>query len=303
MLAKEALEIKIEEFNSVVEEVTRLVCNEKGKIGNFEVLGRILRIAPYGKALIIGDLHGDLESLVTILDESDFLKKMSQNSNSVIVFLGDYGDRGAYSAEVYHLISRLKLLFPKQIILLRGNHEGPKDIPWHPHDLPVQFQMKFGEKWQTAYSKLRELFNCLYVAVLVEERYLMIHGGFPLQAKTIEDLAYANVRHPKDSFLEDMLWSDPDDEVKYFCASPRGAGKLFGEKITEEFLARFNVKILIRSHESCSEGFKINHHGKVLTIFSRKGPPYFNLYGAYLSLKLSEKFQNAEQLIPFIQRF
>jgi protein phosphatase len=139
--------------------------------------------------------------------------------------------------------------------------------------------------------------------VLVKERYLMIHGGLPPQAKTIEDLAYANTLHPKQSFLEDMLWSDPNEIIKGTCASPRGAGKLFGENITNQALKRFDAKILIRGHESCEDGFKICHNGKVLTIFSRKGPPYFNAYGAYLDLELSEKFESAEQLVPHIRKF
>lgn len=302
-LVKEALEIKWEEFKSVIEEAVGIICNEKGKIENFEVFGRLVKFAPLGEALVIGDLHGDLESLIEILNRSGFLQKLSQNSSSVMIFLGDYGDRGVYSAEVYYTILKIKLLFPNQIILMRGNHEGPEDLLASPHDLPFQFKIRFGEGWRTTYTKIRELFNCLYNAVLVEERYLIIHGGLPLLAKKMEDLAYAHAKHPKESFLKDMLWSDPTEMIRGTCASPRGAGKLFGENVTEEVLNQFNVKILIRGHESCEEGFKLNHKGRVLTIFSRKGPPYYNLYGAYLSLDLSKKFQNAEELIPHIQRF
>jgi protein phosphatase len=100
-----------------------------------------------------------------------------------------------------------------------------------------------------------------------------------------------------------MLWSDPSDNIRETCASPRGAGKLFSERVTERVLERFRVKILIRGHEPCAEGFKIDHHGRVLTLFSRKGPPYFNAYGAYLNVDLAEKPENAEQLIPHIHRF
>jgi len=163
--------------------------------------------------------------------------------------------------------------------------------------------MKFGEKWEEAYSKIRELFACLYNAVLVKERYLMVHGGLPPQARTIEDLAYAHTLHPKQSFLEDILWSDPNEIVEETCESPRGAGRLFGESITSHVLERFGAKILIRGHESCEDGFRISHSGKVLTLFSRKGSPYFNTYGAYLELKLAEKPENAEQLIPYIRKF
>jgi protein phosphatase len=143
----------------------------------------------------------------------------------------------------------------------------------------------------------------LYNAVIVEERYLMVHGGIPPQAKSLEDLAYAHKRHPKESLLEDMLWSDPNDDISETCASPRGAGRLFGRKITDGVLQSFGVQFLIRGHEPCMEGYKINHNGKVLTIFSRKGPPYFNVYGAYITLELSKKLQNTIELISYIHKF
>ncbi|MEM3760752.1 MAG: metallophosphoesterase family protein [Candidatus Bathyarchaeia archaeon] len=302
-IVKEALEIQCDGFVKLVEDAAILLSKENGKTGNLNITGRLVNIEPQGEALIIGDLHGDLESLIQILKESNFLQKMKQNRNSLIILLGDYGDRGEYSKEIYYTVLKLKLLFPEQVVLMRGNHEGPEDLLASPHDLPIEFQIKFGEKWENAYSKIRELFACLYNVVFVKERYLMIHGGLPLKAKTIEDLAYAHATHPKQSFLEEMLWSDPNEMVKDFCASPRGAGKLFGENITNETLRRFNVKIFIRGHEPCMEGFKINHKGKILTLFSRKGPPYFNAYGAYLRIDLAEKFENAEQLIPYIHKF
>ena len=302
-IVKEALEAQLGEFTRLVEEATHLLCMENGKVGNLNISGRFINLKPQGEALIVGDLHGDLESLFQILKESGFLQKMKQNTDAVLIFLGDYGDRGEYSKEVYYTVLKLKLFFPEQVVLMRGNHEGPDDLMASPHDLPLEFQMKFGEKWKSAYSKTRELSAYLYNAVLVKERYLMIHGGLPSQARTIEDLAYANTLHPKQSFLEDMLWSDPNEITKGTCTSPRGAGKLFSENITNHMLKRFDAKILIRGHEPCEEGFKINHKGKVLTLFSRKGSPYFNAHGAYLDLELSEKFENAEQLIPYIHKF
>lgn len=302
-IVKEALEVQYDDFAKLVEDAKRLLCVENGRIGNLDIVGRLVQLKAGGEALVIGDLHGDLESLIEIMRGSNFIEKMGKNKNAILIFLGDYGDRGEYSKEVYYTILKLKLLFQKQVVLMRGNHEGPEDLLASPHDLPIEFQAKFGEKWKEAYFKIRSLFDCFYNAVLVEQRYLIIHGGLPHQAETIEDLAYAHRLHPKQSFLEEMLWSDPDEMVKETCASPRGAGKLFGEKTTTEVLTRFNVGILIRGHEPSAEGYKINHSGKILTLFSRKGPPYFNTHGAYLALDLSKKYKNAEQLIPCIRKF
>jgi len=103
-IVKEALEVQWEEFTRLVEEVAQLLAKENGQVGNFNIVGRLVRIKPLDEAIIIGDLHGDLESLIQILKETNFLQKVNQSNKTVLIFLGDYGDRGIYSAEVYHVV-------------------------------------------------------------------------------------------------------------------------------------------------------------------------------------------------------
>jgi predicted phosphodiesterase len=302
-IVKEAFEAQHQAFYELIENASRLLCKEDGKVGNLDIEGRLVKVQPVGEALIIGDLHGDLESLVRIIEESDFLQRLKQDKKAVLIFLGDYGDRGACSAEVYYTVLSLKLMFPKQVVLMRGNHEGPKDLLAHPHDLPIQLQTRFGVNWEDVYKAIWGSFECMYNAVLVRKRYLLVHGGLSPQISTIKDLAYARTRHPEQDLLEDMLWSDPCDISQGACESPRGAGRLFGPDLTSRVLEKLGVKILIRGHEPCELGFKIDHNGKVLTLFSRKGSPYFNAYGAYLDLDLSEEFENAGELVSRIHRF
>jgi hypothetical protein len=297
-VVKESLAVQSGNFIKTVESAINLLREESGRIGNLTVSGRLVELEPVGEALVVGDLHGDLESLIHILKSSGLIQRIVRSKDVALVFLGDYGDRGAHSAEVYYTVLRLKLSFPEQVILMRGNHEGPKDLLAAPHDLPMQFQHRFKENWREAYAKTRELWARLYNAVFVEERYLMVHGGLSSNISSIQDLAC-----PEEEFLEDLLWSDPSDTVQGVMWSPRGAGKLFGKKVTENALKNVNAKILIRGHEPCEEGFKIEHGGKVLTLFSRKGIPYFNMHGAYLDLPLSERFESAEQLVPWIRKF
>jgi protein phosphatase len=302
-IASEALQISPDDFRNQVVETAELLSEEKGHVGNLDITGRLIRMNAAGEALVIGDLHGDLESLVQILQESSILSRMSESNDAVLVFLGDYGDRGGYSPEIYHVVCRLKLLYARQVVLMRGNHEGPADLMPSPHDLPTQLQSRFGRKSVKAYAEVRELWEHLYNALIVEGRCLMVHGGLPREAARAEDLANANLSHPRESFLEEILWSDPDDTVEKTYPSPRGAGRLFGKKVTNQILKKLGVKILIRGHEPCEEGFRISHDGMVLTLFSRKGPPYFNTCGAYLDFKLSKNVENAGQLIPYVHKF
>jgi diadenosine tetraphosphatase ApaH/serine/threonine PP2A family protein phosphatase len=300
---KEAMEIPADGFVKLVARATRFLEKENGRVGGLQIYGRLVEIKPRGEALVVGDLHGDLESLVQVLQQSRIMQRMEKSQQVFLIFLGDYGDRGEFSAEIYYAVLSLKLQRPTQVVLMRGNHEGPRDLLAIPHDLPMQFQSRFGKKWTEAYNGVLELFQHLYNSVLVEERYLIVHAGLPPQARTIEDFAHADKKHPKETFLEDMLWSDPQESIDGVYPSPRGAGHLFGKNITTAILEALNVKIMIRGHEPCSEGFKIDHDGKVLTLFSRKGPPYFNKCGAYLDVDLSKKFQKATQLIPYVHKF
>jgi len=271
-------------------------------MGNLRKNGHLLTLAPRGDALVIGDLHGDFESLRLILQESNFTKKMEETDEAALVFLGDYGDRGDKPAEVYYTILKLKLAFPKQVILLRGNHEGPKHLMASPHDLPFRFQERFRENWITIYKKTTALWNYLYNAVFVDDLLLMVHGGLSPEISSLQDIAEASEGH-NESLMEDLLWNDPAEGMHGVSLSPRGAGELFGGDVTEEVLEKINAKVLIRGHQPSDTGFKINHKGKVLTLFSRKGEPYYNRCGAYLQLPLTERYETAQQLVPFIHRF
>jgi len=300
-LVSSSLKTNLDEFLQLTDYVVDLLRTESGHVGNLRITGRLVEMSPEGNATIIGDLHGDLNSLAQILKTRDFLKKAQRGDQSLLIFLGDYGDRGIYSPEVYYVVLKLKKLFPERVILMRGNHEGPHDILAYPHDLPEHLNRKFGEHSQDIYMKLRELFDQLYNAVLISERCILLHGGAPSQATTIDDLAYAHKKHPHETHLEEILWNDPEEDIRGTYPSPRGAGKLFGEDITAKLLKMLNVKLMIRGHEPSENGFKINHSGKILTLFSRTGPPYFNRRGAYLQLNLSEKIESAEGLKGFIK--
>jgi diadenosine tetraphosphatase ApaH/serine/threonine PP2A family protein phosphatase len=226
--------------------------------------------------IVVGDIHGDMESLVHILMSEDMGKA------DRIVFLGDYGDRGDKSVGVYYLLLRLKVSIRGKVIMLRGNHEGP--MPVRPQDLPLLFTKRYGAKGNTLYKKLKELWAYLPHAVLVEGQYLMLHGGLPRNVTSITDIAYAH--ESISSNFEEILWSDPVEDKGYFQSS-RGVGMLFGEDVTDEVLRAVGVKTLIRSHEAC-EGVEVQQRGKILTLFSRKGAPYFNSRAAYLLLDENE---------------
>ena len=302
-LVDNALKMNLREFMQLTDNVVKLLTKENGIFGSLKITGRLIEASPEGEATIIGDLHGDLDSLAKILRASDFLEKTRRKELLKLIFLGDYGDRGANSPEVYYVVLKLKMNFPENVVLMRGNHEGPVGLLPYPHDLPDHLRRGFGEKWQDAYGKLRELFDQLYNVVIINGKCILLHGGVPSEAKSLDDLAYAHLKHPWESHLEEILWNDPEESIFGTYPSPRGAGKLFGKDVTKEFLERFNANVLIRGHEPSDEGFKISHSGRILTLFSRKGEPYFNTNGAFLQFDLASSMRDAFQLQGFVKLF
>ncbi len=294
-LAREASISTFLEMQSLLKEAIHKLRTEKekSKIGIHKLKGGLVELSTRGRAIVVGDLHGDLESLITVLSRSQFMKKTRENE-TYLVFLGDYGDRGEETLEVYWVVLKLKLIFPENVVLLRGNHEGPPDLGVHPFDLPYFLRQKYGPKWQELFPLFPELFNTLPYAVFVPERYLLVHGGLPVNISSIEDIEKAFSNHPTKDHLTQILWNDPG-EIEGFLPSPRGAGVIFGRDVSENILKKLKVKTLIRSHEPCN-GVMVAHQGKVLTLFSRKGAPYYNDQAAYLTIDLSAPAKDAFQL-------
>ena len=74
-----------------------------------------------GDCAIVGDIHGQYYDFLKVLTK---IGDVEENLNGNILFLGDYVDRGANSVEVMTFIMALKVNYPKNVFLLRGNHES-----------------------------------------------------------------------------------------------------------------------------------------------------------------------------------
>ncbi|MCX8171434.1 MAG: serine/threonine protein phosphatase, partial [Candidatus Bathyarchaeota archaeon] len=244
-LFSESLRVNSQEYLNLIKCVDQIFSKEEKGEGKLRTVGKLIHIPTAGEAIIVGDIHGDLASLKHILSETKFVERALAEHDIYLIFLGDYGDRGIYSPEVYYVILMLKEVFPEKVILLRGNHEGPEDLLAHPHDLPYHLTRRFKSNGLEIYRELSRVFKRFYTAALVENRFVMLHGGVPSEARSLEDLAFAHEKHPFENHLEEILWSDPSDDVYGKQPSPRGAGYLFGEDVTRRFLEILNVKLVI----------------------------------------------------------
>ena len=70
------------------------------------------------RTFAIGDLHGDRDALFKLMSCLPPL-----DAEDTLLFLGDYIDRGPYSAQVLEYVRTLHRQTPARVVALRGNHE------------------------------------------------------------------------------------------------------------------------------------------------------------------------------------
>ena len=84
----------------------------------------------------------------------------------------------------------------------------------------------------------------------------MRNCGLCSQVRTIERVCEI----PHEGPFCDLMWSDPED-IETWAISPRGAGWLFGGKVTAEFNHINGLNLVCRAHQLVQEGLKYMFQG------------------------------------------
>jgi diadenosine tetraphosphatase ApaH/serine/threonine PP2A family protein phosphatase len=199
---------------------------------------------------ICGDIHGqfpDLLQLFRIAGEIAADKSMNY------IFLGDLVDRGYNSVETLTFLLLLKVRFPEKITLIRGNHETRQVTSIY------GFYDECNKKYSTpeVWKLCTDIFDCFPLAALVDGKGLCVHGGLSPELRAIDQFRLLNRRQeiPNDGPFSDLVWSDPEN-VEGWVVSQRGAGYLFGPKVTREFLYVNKLNLIARAHQLVQEGYK-----------------------------------------------
>lgn len=250
--------------------------------------------------VVVGDLHGDLHSLNRILDEINF-KKFLSNPNNKLIFLGDYVDRGSDPLGVLYKICSLKQSYLDSVILMRGNHEAVVEFPFPSHELPNKIIQNF-DKADIIYSKILELFQLFTLAVIIEKKVFLVHGGVPVHIeRNFREAIARSIYHKQDSILEELLWNDPRP-IENWEISRRKYGKHFGSSVSREFLELSDTCVIIRGHEPC-HGFKLDHDKTVITLFSCiESYPNFEAGYLFITKNQLQSINNAEDLAKYVRK-
>lgn len=127
---------------------------------------------------VVGDIHGQYFDLINLLER---IGKPSPSQN--YLFLGDYVDRGVHGVECCMLLFALKLCFPKNFVMLRGNHES--------RAMTETFSFRdecLTEYDEEIYELFMEVFDTIPIAALIEKKYIAMHGGIGPDLQTFADI-------------------------------------------------------------------------------------------------------------------
>ncbi|OAY78063.1 Serine/threonine-protein phosphatase BSL, partial [Ananas comosus] len=222
---------------------------------------------------IFGDLHGQFGDLMRLFDEYGAPSTAGDIAYIDYLFLGDYVDRGQHSLETITLLLALKVEYPNNVHLIRGNHEAA-DINAL-FGFRIECIERMGERdgiW--TWHRINRLFNWLPLAALIEKKIICMHGGIGRSINHIEQIE--NLQRPitmeaGSIVLMDLLWSDPteNDSVEGLRPNARGPGLVtFGPDRVMEFCNNNDLQLIVRAHECVMDGFERFAQGHLITLFS-----------------------------------
>ncbi|KAG8815588.1 3',5'-cyclic-nucleotide phosphodiesterase (PDEase) (3':5'-CNP) [Serendipita sp. 399] len=128
---------------------------------------------------ICGDIHGQYYDLVQFMTSAYGGNPMKTN----YLFLGDYVDRGQFSVEHFQCLLwlfALKIVNPRSINLLRGNHESKHLTNY------FSFRLECIRKYSgRIYDAFLETFKTMPLAAIVDNKFFCVHGGIGPDLRTI----------------------------------------------------------------------------------------------------------------------
>lgn len=300
LLIEEVCKIHNSELSSENEKLFTIALNINPIISKLEDAKSAFKIYAFNDEsfdnYLIGDIHSDTISLMKILETVDFFNSIVANKKFRLIFLGDYIDRGKAHIKTIEYFLALKYIFPNNIYLLKGNHDGGTIVNTEVKLVVGRDPLEVDDDYFFLYlNNLVDLnanldieivinyitfFNSLCNLAFVNNKtmtILAVHGGIPRSRNselggysyidnlsTLTDLSI--IDNLNATISHNMLWSDPVETVGDLRETKRRFA--FNYEQFSEFQSLIGFDILIRGHEAEPSGYRSFFNDNLFTIFS-----------------------------------
>lgn len=244
------------EYVKITEDEIKLICSLSIEVFKKEN-SLVELVAP---VYVCGDVHGQFYDLLRIF------KCCGQPGVINYLFLGDYVDRGKQSLETICLLLIYKIKNPKNITLLRGNHESASvnKIYGFYDECKNRVSLK-------SWKLFCDVFALMPLAGLIEGKILCMHGGLGPDLDHVEQIGKIKKPYeiPEEGIACDLLWSDPSDEnITDYAFNERGISVTFSASVVKHFLETNDLDLIVRGHQVVEEGYEFFADQTLVTVFS-----------------------------------
>ena len=249
----------------------------------------LVKLPSRGKALIVTDLHGNLEDYHKVMD----LWGNDSNKKDNLILTGDFihamGTKNDNSIEILESV-RSNCKKYDNFHLLLGNHEWATITHTSVYKGGVNQSLnfedhlkeKFGEKWKAKLQEYTSFLKKLPIAVKTSNGVFISHAWPPKGVKSYSDILYVTRKgYSKNPLLYEMLWNRYGD---------------YDKQDIDAFLKLVGCKAMIVGHTPV-KGHKLIQNQLIISSSYSKGK------NAYVELDLEKEIKNGRDLKKMVKFF
>ena len=248
----------------------------------------LIELPRKGKALIVTDIHGNLDDFNKFMDIWDRL----EDDINHMVLTGDFihamGRENDRSIEILEAVEERHKRSSNFHVLL-GNHEwstisgisvykGGMD---QTHNFATLLKGYFNDNCKKKMYEYTEFFKNLPIAVRTDNGVFISHGGPPKNVKHLDEVAgITDAGYMENSKLYQILWNRPGD---------------FNEKELELFLKVVDCRVMIVGHTPVNGAKIVSKNQVVVSSSYSKGKK------AYVELDLEKDIKKGKDVLKMVK--
>lgn len=250
--------------------------------------GKLVELPRHGKAIVVTDLHGNLEDYRRYLEIWNKCDKKRDH----FVITGDFihatGRKNDRSVEILESVKNNWEKWENFHPLL-GNHEWAtistvsvyKGGMNQSHNFELLLMERFGDEWKNKLEEYQTFFKNLPVAVKTANNVFISHAGPPTNISDLDDIInITNKGYSENNKLYQLIWNREED---------------FSSDDLESFLKKVGCSIMIVGHTPVN-GTKLIGNRQIIVSSS-----YSLGKKSYISLDLEKNIDDTRDILKMVK--